>query len=123
MGAFNFQKRFAPAIKAGTKRSTIRRRSKTGYLPKVKERLSLYTGMRTAKCKRIKRVVVVKVTPIIINTNTDGALDAAIFDGRQLRFIEVLGLAMGDGFETVEEFAEFFHRMYGTEFTGYLIEW
>jgi hypothetical protein len=121
VAAYNFQKQFVPLIESGSKRSTIRKRRKNGYIPKAGELLTLYQGMRTKNCKLIRKVIVGKVTPIIINASI-GCVDV-ILNGGRLTDSDIRRLATADGFRSISEFSYFFEHAYGVEFQGYLIEW
>lgn len=122
MAAYNFQKRFAPAIRSGAKRGTIRARRKNGYVPKVGEMISLYTGMRSIACELLRHVKVKAITPIVVNT-TDGDFDGVVLDGVVLGREAALKLAKDDGFESLADMAAFFSEAHGDSFSGYLIQW
>ena len=127
MSAYNFQKQFIQAIRSGKKRSTIRKRRKNGYLPRVGDVISLYTGMRTKQCELIKRVPVNNVRSININIDTGSSNDIkfveVIVGPDRLSSAEVYRLAVSDGFKDVEEFCKFFRDKYGTSVSAHLIEW
>lgn len=122
MAAYNFQRMFAPKVKSGEKRCTIRARRKTGYVPTVGETITLYTGMRTTKCELLRRVKVKKVTPILVNTNK-GEIDGVILDNQVLGPRQIYDLARLDGFESVAQFGAFFFDQHGPSANLYLIEW
>lgn len=127
MAAYNFRKEFVPQIRRGEKDCTIRARRKGGYLPKVGERLSLYVGMRTKGCKRIRTALVRAVTPIVITTFEDrnryGCLDGIILDGKSLDGEAMRALVKRDGFNSTMDFANFFRLNHGSDARLYLIEW
>lgn len=121
MSAYNFQAQFAPLIKNGKKRSTIRLRRANGYLPKPGEKIRLYVGMRTRSCQRLREVQVTNVRPICIDTTE--AL-RVILDGNQLRGAELADLARQEGFTSVEEMRLFFAVKYKQRaISAWLIEW
>ena len=127
MPAINFRKRYAKAIEAGVKRTTIRppRRDKR---PTAKEGdiLSLYYGMRTKHCKLIRRVVCTGVDPIAldIERHPDGKYGIGIaVRGVPLVYEQLYMLAREDGFTDVSDMAEFFAGLYGTQMHGWLIRW
>jgi len=123
MSAYNFQRRFASAIKRGRKRCTIRARRKNGYVPKAGERIKLYTGMRTRGCQLLRQVTVKKVTPILID-ETEYFVGRVIIEGRPLpQEIDFETIIKRDGFGSWPEFAAFFKSQHGLPFSGYLIEW
>jgi len=117
MSAYNFQKRFAPAIEDGTKTSTIRARRKNGYVPKAGERIKLYIGQRTRNCRLLREVTVARVTPIIVDE------DSIVLNGVPLSVMHCLRISKNDGFPTWAEFVDFFKEQRGLPFNGYLIEW
>lgn len=120
MSAYNFQQRFARGVAAWLKRSTIRKRRKNGYVPKVGERIRLYTGMRTKRCKLLHEVTVTSVTPILIE-ETDVLVGRIVLDGRPLAQDAAFdSIIVRDGFSSWPEFVAFFRPL---PFAGYLIEW
>ena len=116
------QKRFAGQVRAYVKRSTIRTRRKNGYIPKVGEKIALYTGQRTKACRLLRRVVVKSVRPIVINTD-DSNLMFIILDGHPQSQLAITAIVKQDGFTSREEFAAFFNEQYGPSVNAYLIEW
>lgn len=56
MVAYSFNRRFVPAIEAGSKRQTIRAHRRRHA--RIGEQLQLYTGMRTKACRLIRDDVV-----------------------------------------------------------------
>ena len=121
MAAYNFQKQFVPLIESGAKQSTIRKRRVNGYLPREGDILSLYYGMRTKRCKLIRRVAVARVSPIVVNARLGCA--EVILNGSRLTDGEIYEMAKSDGFKGIRDFAEFFEDKYGPELQAYLIEW
>jgi len=120
VSAYNFQRQFAPRILDGSKPHTIRARRKNGYLPKVGERIKLYTGMRTKQCELLREVTVTRVRPIIVHSVQ---FPGVVLDGRTLRMYEICDLATADGFKNEYAFFDFFREKRGDSFSGYLIEW
>lgn len=121
MAAYNFKKEFAPAVKSGKKRCTMRQRRKSGYVPSVGESLTLYTGMRSKGCEKLCDVTVKAVRPVIIELEEERT--SVVLDGTPLTFNEIRHLAERDGFFSVAEFRGFFRTQYGTQAHLYLIEW
>lgn len=117
MPALNFQDRFAPAVEAGRKRTTIRRprpdirRGKTLYL---------YTGQRTKACRKLKEATCTDVLPLHID-------ESGVFfvSGQGLTQHELARLAHSDtdGLLDVGAFVDFFKEHYGLPFDGVLISW
>lgn len=115
MPAYNFKRQFAPLVKNGTKRTTIRvpRQRPT----QVGETLHLYTGMRTKQCEKLGTYRCIGVEPIIIYSSFGG-----IARGREvvewsddLSIPEIEQLAAADGFPDAGKFFEFFRTTYGLE--------
>jgi hypothetical protein len=121
VNAYNFQEQFAEPIKRGVKRSTIRARRKTGYVPLVGEALKLYTGMRTRSCELLRMVVTTNVRPILIYH--DETPVRVVLDGHVLAAGHVNDLWKQEGFASVREFAEFFSKTHASGAPLYLIEW
>lgn len=123
MVAYNFQNRFAPDIRSGAKKNTIRamRKGRSRHA-RPGEALQLYTGMRTSVCEKlIDDPTCLNVLPIEINQNC-----CKVFirlDGRELRSDEAEELAIADGFKNVEELAAFFKETHGLHFEGVSISW
>jgi len=108
MPAYNFQERFEPMIRAGTKVHTIRARRRYGV--KVGDVLSLYVGMRTKGCRLIGRAPCVKVEPVVIYPWRHQVL----VGGQVLSNSRAMELARRDGFAELASFFKFFQR-YGRE--------
>lgn len=124
MPAYNFQKQFAPLVESGQKRQTIRQTAKgatrgaTAYL---------YTGQRTAHCRKLGEGTITDVLPIEIGRHACSEPYASIteYDGKRthLAHEQLDSLAKADGFSSGEEMAEWFAAQYGLPFTGYLHQW
>ena len=117
MPAYNFQARFAPAIKAGTKRQTIRRRRRRPTRPG--DTLYLYVGQRTKRCQKLREAICVSVEPIDIHPGYIAV------DGKVLSFLETWDLAQAEGFQSTARFYDFFQDHYGLRLIGVmeLIKW
>lgn len=120
MGAYNFQKRFVPFIRNGSKRHTIR--AKRAHADKPGNTLHLYTGMRTKSCRLLGRSVCVKVEEIVIS-----AAHQVFVDGVELNADEKNALAFCDGFRArgmehaFEEMMAFWNGR--LPFTGDILHW
>jgi len=121
MPAYNFQSRFAPLVKSGRKRQTIRRKRKDGRVPKVFDPLYLYTGQRTKHCRRLR---VSKCRAVLPITMTGGklAVSCVTVNGRSLPHHECEWLAKADGFRDWEEMRHWFAKP-GLPFHGHIILW
>lgn len=123
MGLYNFQPRFIPMIKAGTKRHTIR--ANRVHCDKPGNTLYLYTGLRTKAARRIGISTCVKVETIsIFNMRTwckNSDQCAVEIDCLFLDQSEKDELAQRDGFQ---DFADMFSFWNGRlPFEGQIIHW
>lgn len=121
MVAYNFQKRFAPAILSGEKTHTIRRNGKRRHARKG-EKLQLYTGMRTAACVKIipdptcqfTVPVTIEVAPEVISLIL---LGTHVID-------DLESFAIADGFTSAADMHSFWLEFHGVGlFVGSYIEW
>jgi hypothetical protein len=123
MAILNFKKRFAPKVKSGKKRQTIRAFRK--YPIKVDERLYLYTGLRTKSTQKLREVTCISVEhieirfyarrlPVVIISN------CAIWEPNGLN-----EFAKADGFQDWLDFQNFWFQEHGPlkVFKGTLIKW
>ena len=109
MVAFNFKPEFTDKILSGVKRSTIR----TTKRCKVGDIMQLYTGQRTKKCRKLKDAICTGVHPVTIDEHQRLHVD-----------IEDAGyLWQREGFDSPDDFIDFFEDHYGLPFTGYLHKW
>jgi uncharacterized protein YqfB (UPF0267 family) len=113
MPALNFKSEFVDAIRAGAKAQTIRQIRKRPI--KAGDVLHLYTGMRTAHCKKIGVAICESVQPIEMTENE------IRLDGEALTFFEKIDLARDDGFTGPFAMQVFFTNLYGSPFSGVLI--
>ena len=115
MVAINFNQQFVNVIASGNKRQTIRhtKRCKPG------QKLQLYTGMRTKKCRIIRNAGCKTVCEISFSRNP---LRIKL-DGNELSQTQALDLAIDDGFQEITGMMDFFDNLYGMPFNGYLITW
>ena len=123
MPTLSFKKQFAEAVASGEKRQTIRAPRKRPF--KKGDRLYLYTGMRTKACRKLGEAVASTVQDISIGTH-DG--EPAVAVGVDHGFFVLKGedlkrFAKRDGFDSTEEFLEFFRINHGPKFLGQLIMW
>lgn len=109
MPAYNFQARFAPAVEAGRKRHTVRRRRAHATLPGAL--FVAYTGQRTRACRELVRSTVARVEPLEIHE------DGAWYVGARERWtpleIAAFVAADTDGLMTPAQFLEFIEGNYG----------
>ena len=139
MVALGFQKQWAPMVADGTKPHTIRAPRKRnlkgchhGEPCRVGDRLQLYSGMRTKACRKLADAICTDVTPIVIRelgggtlTISTGAISGSIiwWEKTTLSVSEAASLARNDGFADADEMANWFDRVHGLPFKGFLVEW
>ena len=116
MVAFNFKKQFIEAVEEGTKRQTIRAHRKDGRQPKVGDKLQLYYGMRTKKCRLLRVAECLKVVDIYINDGGVFMNDTGVGFDRET-------IAKEDGFDSWREMHAFFVKEHGLPFEGVLVKW
>jgi hypothetical protein len=117
MKTYNFQARFAPMLESDLKLTTIRRLGKRPP-PEPGELIRRYTGMRTKHCRFLGDRICRSVHRLRIDSR------GQIFFGRErlVGFSRVV-LAAGDGFDSTQEFIEFFRKVHGLPFKGWYIQW
>lgn len=127
MPILNFTKWKADKVANGF-RMTIRKRRK--YPIKPGDRLYLYCGLRTKSCYPLytpynitaggsieRHVICSSVDDININVS------GVFVNGKKLKSMQRLALAMSDGFDNIHDFLEFFRSRYGDKFEGQIIRW
>ena len=115
MPSLNFKQRFVAPIESGRKRQTIRKRRKRPF--RTGDTLYLFTGMRTAKCRRLSTHRCSSVHDVTITH------EHIEIDGRMLTPEETGELAQADGFASTEEFLDFFRREHDLPLVAQLIRW
>lgn len=114
MTAINFSPRFAPAVRRGDKRRTIRRKQKG----KVGGKLQLYTGMRTKSCRKLGDAVCTSINSVVIAEKTLTLAGKKITAAARLKTF-----AQKDGHDDWASLTGWFEKRYGLPFKGYLHEW
>lgn len=121
MPLLNFQKRFAPLVKSGTKTQTIRAMRKRPF--KEGDKLYCYSGLRTKhteklgefECKEVRQVRIkedyISLNEIIIGREIDTGYSSSD------------KFARADGFENFEVMKRWFQKVHGLPFRGQLIKW
>lgn len=117
MPAYNFQLRFADAVKKRVKRQTIRAERKDGYVPEVGALFKGFTGMRSKKCRFLTESRISEVLPIVIKP------EGIWLAGKPLEDAEANTIALLDGFDDADEMCSWFARTHGADFSGHLIRW
>jgi len=117
MVAFNFKSYFADDVESGRKPGSIRQKKKC----EVGDKIQLYTGQRTKKCRKLGEAICTGVCRIRVTEEspwtmfeTEGEIETSI-NGRSFYEIE--------GFENSNDFVDFFRRHYGLPFNGYYHQW
>ena len=108
MVAINFTK-FVDKVESRKKCMTIRKTARG----KVGDRVQLYTGMRTADCRKLVNddPVLTDVFPIEISAN-------GVFYNHPIEH-----LYQKDGFHDLADFLNFFNKTYGLPFNGFVHIW
>jgi hypothetical protein len=120
MALLNFSRQdFIDAVADGSKHFTIRPLRKNPI--KKEEALQLYTGLRTKEARKLRDAVCKNVWNIKIENKKDEFL--FWLDNKQLTPKEVRNVSNKIGFESVEEWLEYFKEKYKFPFKGQLIEW
>ncbi len=116
MVALNFQPQFAPLVEARIKRQTIRRSDRV----RVGQRLQLYTGQRTAACRKLVTPDPVCTVATYVHLSADDIVLGSTKHAPR-GFDE---FARADGFRDYAEMWRWFERQYGvSHFIGRLIKW
>lgn len=122
MPAFNFQPRFAADVEAGVKRQTIRATRR--QMPRVGQTAYLFTGMRTAACRRLGEHPITRVDGIEIKVDgsiwltVEGALPFFLVgDATRDRF------AQADGLADAAELVAWIETHHGLPFRGFVTYW
>jgi hypothetical protein len=122
--SFSFRKQFADRVERGEKLQTIRPRRKDGRMPKPGDKVSLFTGMRTAYCRRLGSSTVVEAFPVYLDLDELGAR-MIVINGMRLNFGEAEAFAKLDGFQNAREMIEWFRGTYpgAGAFNGFCVRW
>lgn len=126
MPALNFKKRFADDVQFGIKRQSVRAERKDGRVHcKVRDKLKLYTGMRTKACRLLGTATVLRLAAIRIEATemflNGRRLPSAIYD----RNCEQTDneFAKDDGFDSFMDMSAWFETNHGLPFDGVVIYW
>lgn len=116
MPAYNFKAQFAVLVESGEKRQTVRRKRKRPT--RTGDTLFLYTGLRTAKARLLRKDRCAMVKSIYISRGI------TVIGGEMLLSqAEYEAFARADGFATHQDFLMFFQEAYGLPFEGEVITW
>ena len=112
MPAYSFRARFAEDVESGAKAQTIRPRRKRPT--KVGDMLYMFTGMRTKQCRKLGQWRCTSVEPLRIRPPVGKCfLGAITLNDWRLTPNEIVSLACADGFDSAQEFYDFFEKLYG----------
>lgn len=122
--AFNFRTQFAGPVERGEKLQTIRQRRKDGRVPKPGDRVTLFTGMRTAYCRKLGESSVVDCFPVYMDLEDLGQR-AIISNGVRMHMGEANSFAKLDGFSSAIEMLRWFRETYrpADSFDGFCVRW
>lgn len=120
---FKFQEWLVPKVREASKRCTIR--AKRARLPKVGDLAVLERWTGRPYCSEVERLGIfplVDVRPVLVEA-WDGRREGIriLFDGVELIGNEARQLAMNDGFDNLQAFADFFRPR--LPFAGHYYEW
>jgi hypothetical protein len=116
MGLYNFEPRFVPFIKAGTKCHTIRKTRR--YPDRPGRRLFLYEGLRTKNSRLILKTYCTRVENISISEKHE-----IFIEGQKLSKSEAERLAQADGFSSFVQMMNFWDAKNELPFVGHVIHW
>lgn len=122
IAAYGFQKRWRGKLVSGKKRMTIRARRKDGRVPKVGDTFRGYIGMRSKQCELVVQGVVELVRPIKMLRLSNNAVFITVA-GKKLSHRGRVELLLCDGFESYDDFLDWFLPAKRAEFAGLIIEW
>lgn len=104
---------FIDKILSGEKRQTIRRASSKWTNVKAGDKLTLYTGLHTKQCRKLGEAVVESITQIELDSGYI-TIHKPKWDFT-LESWQVRDFVKADGFDSVEDFWNFFKEHYGWE--------
>ena len=110
---------FIDAVADGSKHFTIRQLRKKPI--KKGETLQLYTGLRTKQARKLRDAVCKHVWEIKIENKKSEFL--FWLDNKQLSSKKVKDISNKIGFDSIENWIEYFKEKYKFPFKGQLIEW
>ena len=120
MPLYNFMEQFATDVESGKKRQTIRKKRKRPTV--VGDTLYLYTGLRTKAARKLLETKCVDIRPVTIYPQ--GVIKGILVGYDWLQGARLERFAKADGFETVDEFCQFFLSRYGSPTEGLeVIKW
>lgn len=103
---------FIDKVLSGEKRQTIRCNSQKWKNVKAGDKLTLYTGLRTKKCRKLGEAVVESITPITLQSVDDWVEAHTPLGDFMLYYPDLEDLSGRDGFDSVRDFFLFFYNTY-----------
>ncbi len=131
MVAYNFQQRFEAQIRDCLKMQTIRAKGARRHA-RVGDLIQLYTGMRTAGCRKIRPDVrCLSADDITLWFDVDGMIERITVADELVADLGETGklraFAKSDGFESTADMSAFWQAQHGpltfAQFRGVLIRW
>jgi hypothetical protein len=120
MALINFSREdFIDAVANGSKHFTIRQLRKKPI--KKGEALQLYTGLRTKYARKLRDAVCKNTWAIKIENKKNEFL--FWLNDKQLRLRQLKDISDKIGFDSVDQWIEYFKEKYKFPFKGQLIEW
>lgn len=116
MAALNFMAQFADPVESREKRQSIRANAARFTVGRP---IQLYTGMRTAACRKLvaEDPICTSIEPVVIAVGGVCKIGNEFLGGERLA-----DFAVADGFPSATAFFEFFPKVAG-RFDGFLIRW
>lgn len=116
---FNFKRQFAPAVRSGLKRQTVRSTRKDSKRPQLGDSVKLYTGLRTTATTLLNAGPVVRCRSV----RMDIPAHELVIDGELQSIEQSVSFAQADGFAGRLAMFDWFADQYGSAFEGFCVEW
>lgn len=117
-----FEPCFAPLVKSGKKKCTIRKKGRREI--NVGDLMDARMWSGRPYCSKTVKLIEAPITKIAdIYINSGLIFFSVIVDGLELELPEITKLAGQDGFSNVMDFLRFFRDKYGLPFEGQIIHW
>lgn len=122
MVAYNFMAQFAEPVSDGRKPHTVRANGKRRHAIRG-DRLQLYTGMRSPKCRLLREVLCIGSWPVHLPACSEFGPGVWSINHRVLSQLQMRALAQADGFKDEFYMGEWIVATHGEDFSGTLIAW